>query len=55
MVQGVAVSAQLTFQMYKGTNKCTATVNPNFNSNRTSFTGTLYPAEESNVFKGRSI
>ncbi len=55
MVQGVAVSAQLTFQMFKGTNKCTATVNPNFNSYRTSFTGTLYPAEESNVFKGRSI
>ena len=33
-VQGVAVSARVTFRMAKGTNKCTATVSPNFNSNR---------------------
>lgn len=55
MVQGVAVSANVTFRMAKGSNKCTATVSPNFNSNRISFTGTLYPTEQSNVFKGRSI
>lgn len=55
MVQGVAVSANVTFRMTKGSNKCTATVSPNFNSNRISFTGTLYPTDESNVFKGRSI
>lgn len=55
MVQGVAVSANVTFRMPKGTNKCTATVSPNFNSNRISFTGTLYPTSESNVFKGRAI
>ena len=55
MVQGVAVSANVTFRMVKGSNKCTATVSPNFNSNRISFTGTLYPTEQSNVFKGRSI
>ena len=54
-VQGVAVSAAVTFRMAKGTNKCTATVTPNFNSNRMSFTGILYPSSESNVFKGRSI
>ena len=54
-VQGVAVSARVTFRMAKGTNKCTATVSPNFNSNRKSFTGNLYPSSESNVFKGRSI
>lgn len=54
-VQGVAVSAYVTFRMAKGTNKCTATVSPNFNSNRVSFTGYLYPSSESNVFKGRSI
>ena len=35
-VQGVAVSARVTFRMAKGTNKCTATVSPNFNSNRIS-------------------
>ena len=54
-VQGVAVSARVTFRMAKGTNKCTASVSPNFNSNRISFTGNLYPSSESNVFKGRSI
>lgn len=55
MVQGTAVSANVTFRMMKGANKCTATVTPNFNGNRISFTGNLYPSEQSNVFKGRSI
>lgn len=55
MVQGVAVSANVTFRMVKGSNKCTATVSPNFNSNRITFTGYLYPSDQSNVFKGRSI
>lgn len=55
MVQGVAVSANVTFRMIKGSNKCTATVSPNFNSNRLTFTGYLYPSDQSNVFKGRSI
>ncbi len=55
MVQGVAVSANVTFRMVKGSNKCTATVSPNFNSNRVTFTGYLYPSGQSNVFKGRSI
>lgn len=55
MVQGVAVSANVTFRLMKGSNKCTATVSPNFNSNRVSFTGYLYPYDQSNVFKGRSI
>lgn len=55
MVQGVAVSANVTFRMIKGSNKCTATVSPNFNSNRISFTGNLYPTEQSNVYKGRAL
>ena len=55
MVQGVAVSANVTIRMVKGTNKCTATVSPNFNSNRISFTGYLYPSEQSIVFKGRAM
>lgn len=55
MVQGVAVSANVTIRMVKGTNKCTATVSPNFNSNRISFSGYLYPSDQSNVFKGRAI
>jgi len=55
MVQGTGISAQVIIKMIKGTNKCTATVTPNFNSNRISFTGNMYPTEESNVFKGRSL
>ena len=51
----IAVSANVTIRMVKGTNKCTATVSPNFNSNRISFTGYLYPSDQSNVFKGRAI
>ncbi|RHJ86514.1 DUF4251 domain-containing protein [Parabacteroides sp. AM08-6] len=55
MVQGVAVSATVTIRMVYGTNKCTATVSPNFNSNRVSFTGYLYPSDQSNVFKGHPL
>lgn len=55
MVQGVAVSASVSIRMVKGSNKCTATVNPNFNSERVSFTGNLYPSDQSNIFKGRAL
>ena len=55
MVQGTGVSASISIRVPKGTAKCTATVNPTFNSNRLSFTGILYPAKESRVFKGRSL
>lgn len=55
MVQGTGISAQVLIKMIKGTNKCTATVTPNFSSNRISFSGMLYPTEESNVYKGRTL
>jgi len=55
MVQGTGISSQVLIKMIKGTNKCTATVTPNFSSNRISFTGLLYPTEESNVYKGRVL
>lgn len=55
MVQGTALSANITIRMMKGTNRCTATVNPNFHSQRITFTGNLYPSEQSNVFKGRAL
>lgn len=55
MVQGVGVSAQVSFTMPSGTNYCSATVNPNFNNHNITFSGYLYPREESNVFKGRSL
>ena len=55
MVQGVGISAQLTFRMAKGSNECTATILPNFNSNRVSFTGKILPTAQSTVFKGRAL
>lgn len=55
MVQGVGISAQLTFRMTKGSNECTATILPNFNSNRVSFTGKILPTAQSTVFKGRAL
>lgn len=55
MVQGTGISAQVMIKMTKGTNRCTATVTPNFSSNRISFIGNMYPTEESNVFKGRTL
>lgn len=55
MVQGVGISASITVRMIKGSSKCTATVSPNFSSNRVSFTGTVYPSESSSVFKGRTL
>ncbi len=55
MVQGSAISASVFIRMQAGSNQATATVTPNFNSNRISFSGTLYPTSESNVFKGRTL
>lgn len=55
MVQGVGVSAVVSIRMPNGTSKCTATVTPNFNSNRMSFSGTLYQSKESSVYKGRAL
>lgn len=55
MVQGSSVSATVTIRIMYGTNQATATVSPNFSSNRISFTGTLYPEAESSIFKGRTL
>jgi hypothetical protein len=55
MVQGIAVSASVTLRIPYGSNKCQATVNPNFHNNRVTFDGYMYPTEYSKVFKGRSI
>lgn len=54
-ILGNGVSAQVFFYMTAGSNICSATVTPNFNSQRITFTGKLYPPEESDVFKGRSL
>lgn len=54
-VMGVGVSASVVIRMSNGSNRCSATVYPNFNSNVITFSGDLYSEEDSNVFKGRSL
>ncbi len=55
MVQGTGISANVLIKLYKGDNRCDATITPNFNSNKISFSGNLYKEEDSNVFKGRAL
>ena len=55
MVQGNAVSASVNIRLQNETNQATVTINPNFNSNRISFSGTLYPTKNSNIFKARPL
>ena len=54
-ILGSGVSAQVFFNMFEGSNQCSATVSPNFSGNQITFTGTLYPASQSNVFKGTPL
>lgn len=54
-VNGVGISAMVIIRLTEGGNMCSATVIPNFNSNRISFTGSLYPREFSTVFSGMSL
>lgn len=55
MINGVGISATITIRMAKGSNYCTATVTPNFNSNRTEFTGYLKPRKGANIHKGMAL
>ena len=55
MVQGVAVSARVDLLVYPGSNSAVATIFPNFNSNRLTVSGYLYPVGEAHIFKGRSL
>lgn len=54
-VSGVGISAQVSVRLTRGGNNVTATVSPNFHSNRLTLDGKLIPLSESNVFKGRSF
>lgn len=54
-VMGVGISAQVSIRLAHGSSNASATINPNFNSNRLSLDGKLIPLSESSVFKGRSF
>lgn len=50
-VMGINISATLTIILTKDSNRASVTVNPNFTGNNMTFTGNLYPASLSNVYK----
>lgn len=54
-VMGIGINAQVEVYMYPGTNRASATVYPNFNSNTVWIQGTLIPYENSDVFQGNSL
>ena len=54
-VMGIGINAQVEVYMYEGTNRATATVYPNFNSNTLWIQGSIVPYENSNVFEGNSL
>ena len=54
-VMGTGISARVTIHMLNGSNKCSATVYPNFSNDVITFSGDMYAEEDSNVFKGRSL
>ena len=53
-IQGIGISAQIFLTLTNGDNNATVTINPNFNSNTMTLSGSLLPLNQSNIFKGRS-
>jgi hypothetical protein len=54
-VTGIGINAQVEIYMFPDSNKATATVYPNFNSNTVWLNGTIVPYENSTVFEGMSL
>ena len=54
-VMGIGINAQIEIYMVPGTNRATATIYPNFNSNTVWVEGNIVPYSSSNVFEGSSL
>lgn len=54
-VMGIGINAQVDIYMYPGTNRASATIYPNFNSNTVWIQGDIVPYENSNVIEGSSL
>lgn len=54
-VMGKGISAQLFISLWKGANKATVNIMPNFNSNNLTLNGMMWKPERSNVFKGTTF
>jgi hypothetical protein len=54
-VTGIGINAQVEIYMVPGTNRASATIYPNFNSNTVWMEGNIVPYSSSNVFEGNSL
>ena len=54
-VMGKGISAQLFISLWKGANKATVNIMPNFNSNNLTLNGMMWKPERSNIFKGTTF
>ena len=54
-VMGIGINAQIEVYMTSGTNRASATIYPNFNSNTVWIEGEIVPYENSDVFEGSSL
>ena len=54
-VMGIGINAQIEVYMTPGTNRASATIYPNFNSNTVWIEGEIVPYENSDVFEGSSL
>ena len=54
-VTGIGINAQIEIYMTPGTNRASATVYPNFNSNTLWIEGNVVPYNSSDVFEGASL
>ena len=54
-VMGIGINAQIEIYMTPGTNRASATIYPNFNSNTVWIEGDIVPYENSDVFEGSSL
>ena len=54
-VTGIGINAQIEIYMTPGTNRASATIYPNFNSNTVWIEGEIVPYNNSDVFEGMSL
>ena len=54
-IVGRGITGTIKITLTKGSNKCDAEVSGNFTGGEVTLSGELYPANESSIFKGRSI
>ena len=54
-VMGIGINAQVEVYLTPGTNRASATVYPNFNSNTVWIEGNIVPYDNSDVFEGSSL